>query len=288
MKFLAIFLALLALWRLPLPQRSIHSLGFQRWLALFQRFAIFEKFPQWLQYLLVVLLPSAGIVALFCAAEPLLWGLPALLLEISLLVFVLLHADSTVQLENYQQHLESNDLDGAFKCAVSQLNLPEELLGQESVNLNEQVIKALLNRWFEYFFLMLFWYLVADVGGLVLTWLSLQYARCCGKQSLAVTIVHWLEVVPARLLGLTYGLAGSLTYALPVLKHYLLNWRANNADVLFDVAASALSMDSSVENSDLTLNCAAIELREWQRLHNYCVSIWLVIIAIATLGGWLL
>ena len=288
MKFLAIFLALLILWRLPAKSRSIKSPSFQRWLALFQKIKGFAVLPAWLQYILIVLLPSAAFVALALVADSLLWGLPGLALELMVLVFVLMHADSSVQLEQYQQRLEANDVEGAVACAASALNLPEELLNADSITLNEQVIKALLNRWFEYFFLMLFWYLLADVGGLVLAWLSLQYAQCCGQNSIAKKAVHWLGVLPTRLLGLTYGLAGSLTHALPVWRKHLLNWHTSNEDVLFDVAASSLSMERTIENPEIALNCAAIELREWQRLHNYCISIWLVIIAIATLGGWLL
>lgn len=279
MKFLVIFLVWILLIKLPLPVRNVQSQGFARYLKFCNGLGVFRALPIALQYLVLVVVPTLAVLAVFCYLNPIAWGLPALLLEIMLVLYVLMHADVQRHINNYQERVAKEDFQGAFLCAEQSLGIDlDEGTEVTAEAVSQAVVKTLLYRWFQCLFLMLFWYVIADVGGLVLVWLSLQLAKHSTADSVAAKILHWLEAIPVRLLALTYGLAGNLVRALPIWNRTLLDWRQPHSELLYQVASSAVD-DVQVKGEVSP---------EWQRLHRYSVSIWLVVIAVATLGGWLL
>lgn len=289
MKFLIVFIAVLLVWRLPFLERSTESTGFKKWLSLWHKINAFKGFNRHVKYSLVVLVPTIIAVLGFCYIQPYFWGLATLVLEILLLVYVLIHADVSRHLDQYQQELTECNLEGAYEVAKKSLSLKES--DEDFSTLNERVIKTLLYRWFSYFFLMIFWYVLADVGGVLLAWLSVQYAQENADDEKACVYLRILEFIPARLVGLTFVLAGNLKHSLPVWRHYLKLWYASNADLLFNIGTAALAEGKEQRQwscANENAAGAAAELEEWQRLHFYSISIWLVVIAIATLGGWFL
>ena len=289
MKFLIIFVAVMLVWRLPLSIRNAESATFKHWLGIWKKISSFKNWNRHLKYSLVVLLPTiVGIIFFYCL-QPLFWGLVSMALEIVLLVYVLLHADVNRHLTQYQQALQEGDLNKAYQLARKNLSLKQD--EDDFSTINERVIKRLQYRWFSYFFLVIFWYVLADVGGVLLTWLSVQYARENQSDEKSSVYLRVLEFIPARLVGLTFVLAGNFKQALPVWRHYLKMWYAKNDDLLFDIGCNALAEGRECRQwsrASENAAAAAAELEEWQRMHNYSISIWLVIIAIATLGGWML
>ena len=177
MKFLIVFIALFMRHQLPLSQRSSRSRSFQRWLQLALSSPLIARAPRLIKYLLIVVMPAAlGMVA-FHYLEQYFWGLLAFVLEIILLLYVLSHVSFQRHFQQYKQDVMAGNLQSAYHCAEQYIALPEIELVDDAHTLNLQVIKTLLQRWFEYFFLMVFWYMVADVGGVLLAWFSVQYAR---------------------------------------------------------------------------------------------------------------
>lgn len=278
MKFLVVFLVLLMIWKLPLPMLDVQSKGFQFWLTTCRRLPLYQRWWSWLQYLIIVVVPSALVFVVFYQLEPVLWGFPSLILEILLVLYALMHADAYRHVRTYQTKVESGDYQAAFLCAQQHLGLADFTDDDnQPEKVTELVIKSLLYRWFQYFFLVLFWYLIADVAGIVFVWLSLQYAKQ-STNPFARSVLFVLEAIPVRLLALTYGLAGNLIHALPVWQRSLRHWQLNHAEFLFEVAKASLTKhEPSIKISS-----------SWFRLYRYSISIWLVIIAIATLGGWML
>ena len=290
MKFLILFGALFLKKLLPLPARTTQSRSFQYWLNLWRRWPFFLKSHRHFKFMSVVIVPAILVTLLAWQLQPFAWGLWSVALEILLLLYVLAHLSIDEYLEEYRHDLVAGDTQGAYRCAKQYLAVPEVSLTDDVDSMNTQVIRTLLHRWFEYFFLMVFWYMVADVAGIMLAWLSVQYARASDCDDQAWRYLHWLEWGPARLLGLTYGLAGNMVRALPVWRSYLWQWRTHSAEVLFSVACRALS-NNGEENPPCSAEQgedAAQELAQWQELHWHCVSIWMVVIAVATLGGWLI
>jgi AmpE protein len=291
MKFLIVFIALFLQNNVSLPQRSTRSRSFAGWLGFWLKRPAFLSLPRHIKYVIAVLLPAALASVGFYLAEQWLWGLIALVLEVALLLYVLSHISFERHFQAYLHDLEQGDTQGAYHCAERFLAVPEVELANNAETLNLQVIKVLLHRWFEYFFLMVFWYMVADVPGVLVAWFSVQYARASECDAQAWRYLHWLEWLPVRLLGLTFGLAGNFMRALPVWQRYLWQTQASSADVLYQVASSSLTHNGEEKHwhrVDEDAGLAAKELQEWQSLHLRSMSIWMVVIAVATIGGFLL
>ena len=291
MKFLVLFVVLLWQIRFPLPHRSTSSRTFTRWLALVGKLPRFLKWPRHLRYGVIVVMPTVVITVAMLLADPYAFGLVSVALKILLLLYVLSHMSIGKHLEAYRADLRRGDTQGAYHCAEQYLSVPEVSVTDDLNAMNHQVIRALLHRWFEYFFLMVFWYMIGGVAGILLAWFTLQYARATRCDAEGWRYLHWIEWIPVRLLGLTYGLAGNFLNAFPLWQSYLRDLTTNSSEVLYRLAEESLESQgkdrhwhSISENSEI----AAEELDEWQRLHIRSLSVWMILIAAATVGGLLL
>jgi len=291
MKFLIVFVVLFLQNNLPLPQRSTKSRSFAAWLNFWLKRKFFNRLPRHIKYIWTVIIPTVIGSVGFYFLEQVSWGLWAALLEVALLLYILSHISFERHFQAYVKDLEHGDTQAAYRCAEKYLAVPEVEIADDASTLNIQVIKVLLHRWFEYFFLMVFWYMVADVPGVLLAWFSVQYARASECDAKAWRYLHWLEWAPARLLGLTFGLAGNFMRALPVWQKFLWQSQTSSAEVLYEVACSSLAHNGEQKEwhrADEDAELAVKELKEWHFLHFRSMSIWMVIIAFATIGGWLL
>ena len=291
MKFLIVFVALFLQNNLPMSQRSTKSRSFSAWMGFWLKRGFFNRLPRHVKYVWAVVFPMLVGSVGFYYLEQLSWGLWAAILEVALLLYVLSHISFERHFEAYVQDLEQGDTQGAYRCAEKFLSIPEVEIADDASTLNVQVIRVLLHRWFEYFFLMVFWYMIADVPGVLLAWFSVQYARASECDAKAWRYLHWLEWIPARLLGLTFGLAGNFMRALPVWQKFLWQTQTSSADVLYEVACSSLAHNGEQKEwhrVDEDAASAVAELKEWHYLHLRSMSIWMVVIAFATIGGWLL
>jgi len=289
MKFLVLFVVLLWQQRFPLPHRSTTSRTFARWLGFAEKLPGFGRMHRHLRYAWVVVVPVILITLSLWSLDPYAFGLLSVVLKILILLYVLSHISIRKHLDAYRADLAAGDIQGAYRCADQYLAVPEARVSDDLSTMNHQVIRALLHRWFEYFFLMVFWFMVADVPGILLAWFSVQYARATHCDAQAWRYLHWLEWIPVRLLGLTYALAGNFFNAFPVLHSYLWDRLTHSADVLYRVASESLGDEVSKAGQDPgSAEQATSELDAWQGLHIRSVSLWMVIIAVATVGGYLL
>ena len=88
MKFLILFLTRVLPHVLHWKRRSTQSSSFQHWYNLFSQKNWFAKLGRRGRYWLVVILPAAIIGVSFVLLEDKSWGLPAIALEILLLLYV--------------------------------------------------------------------------------------------------------------------------------------------------------------------------------------------------------
>jgi len=212
-------------------------------------------------------------------------------LEIALLLYVLSHADFDRHVEQYRTDLANGDIQGAYRCADQYLSIPEIELSDKLAKMHDQVCHTILHRWFEFFFLMLFWFLVLGVPGVLLAWFSLQYSQLVHCEEKAWRPLHWLSWIPARLLGLTFALAGNFVQAVTIWQQTLWKGRIPADVVLYKVALASLShqgsekcMDSMV-NAESDTKVACDQMLELQKLHGRSAVVWLVIIALITIVG---
>jgi AmpE protein len=292
MKFLVIFFTLMLQRYRAINRSTTMSRTFTRWFQLFQGYSWFQKLGRTGRYILVVFLPSIVIGGTFIFIEDQLWGLPAIVLEIALLLYVLSHADFERHVEQYRHDLANGDIQGAYRCADQYLAIPEIELSDELAKMHDQVCHTILHRWFEFFFLMVFWFLVFGVPGVLIAWFSLQYSQLVHCEEKAWRPMHWLSWIPARLLGLTFALAGNFVQAVTIWQQTLWKWRTPADVVLYKVALASLSGDGNekcmeaMTNAEADTKMACDQMMELQMLHRRSASVWLVIIAlIAIVGG---
>lgn len=323
MKFLILFIAVALHYQFPRRAGDNRTRGFQRWLGFWRNQSWFPGRNPDIRFLIVVVVPALLFAVLFFWLDDFAWGLPAAVLEVVLLYLVLAEVGLGRDVEDYREALMKGDIQGAFLCAERSLALPGLALSSDAATMNSEVMRAVLYRWFEAFFLMLFWYMLADVPGVVLAWLTLHYSRSSwlatpehpdkagaeeGDPALneqqrqadddavfhnprAACYLHWLEWIPVRLLGLTYCLAGNMLTAWPAWHSRLWNTGLSSEKVLTEVAEASLSFNAGQRKWHSIAEdgaAAAEEMAEWQSLHLRSLSVWLVMIAIATIGGWLL
>lgn len=293
MKFLILFLTLMLQRYLSINRTTTISTTFSKWYLLFQKRNWFNKLGRNGRYITAVVIPSIIIGGTFVYLEDRLWGFPAIVLEIALLLYILSHADFQRHVTQYQNDLADGDIQGAYLCAEQYLSVPEIELSDELAQMHDQVSHTILFRWFEFFFLMVFWFLILGVPGLLLAWFSLQYSQLvhCGER--AWRPLHWLEWLPARLLGLTFALAGNFVHGISIWKSSLWKWRVPADKILYHVALASLTVRSKegkavhveLKNAELNTKDACAQMTELQSLHIRSASIWLVIIALITIVG---
>ena len=291
MKFLILFFTLMLQRYRSINRSSTESRSFTKWFKLFQKRAWFKKLGRNGRYILVVFLPSIVIGGTFVVIEDLLWGLPAIVLEIALLLYVLSHADFDRHVDQYRQDLQNGDIQGAYRCADQYLAVPEIELSDELAKMHDQVCHTILHRWFEFFFLMVFWFLVLGVPGVLLAWFSLQYSQLVHCEEKAWRPLHWLSWIPARLLGLTFTLAGNFVQGVIIWQQTLWKWRTPADVVLYKVALASLSSHNSencmesMSNAESDTQVACDQMQDLQLLHSRSAIVWLVIIALITIVG---
>lgn len=277
MKFLIIFLVVITRWYWPRLQLNTYSRVFSNWLKPWQKNRLLAKLPEPVKYFFIVVLPALAIGLGLFYSKDLAFGTVNFLLEWILVFYVLLHLDVKKHMDIYREKIQQDDLVGAAYYARQSLSIKEE---QGDQGVNELVVKAVLYRWFKYFFFIVFWYLILGGAGVVLAWFSVQYANLI-KARKPRLYLYFLEYIPVRLLALTFGLAGNLAQVWVYWKNCLKDIKIRHGDLLFCTATLALSADEKPTKNDPQK--ALQELDGWESLYTRSVSIWLVVIALATL-----
>ena len=155
----------------------------------------------------------------------------------------------------------------------------------------DRVLSAIMLRAHEYLFAVVFWFLLLGAVGALLYCLAANLARKHGKAedgyAGAVRDLHNILMWPsARLLALGFALGGSLVSALE-------SWRTvsgHTLDISREVIAlsgfGALHYDpASGEDADKEVFIA--RLSETQALINRTLIVWLIVLGLMTIAGWI-
>lgn len=289
MTFIVLFFTLLLQYLKLIPSRTTSSRSFALWHDAASKFPGFSKAGKEVRYVVVVIVPTVLIGIAFHLLEPLLWGLPAIAVEVALLLYVLSHANFEKYVEQYRKDLAAGDVQGAYHCAEQHLSVPEIELSDDVAMMHDQVCETMLYRWFEFFFLMVFWFALAGVPGVILAWFTLQYVQrvdCSEQAWRPLTLLEW---APSRILGLTFALAGNFVNAIGVWQTSLWKWRIPAADALYKVALAALYQGRDEGGQEaVNIDCpekACDQMMELEKLHRRSASIWLAMVAVMAIFG---
>ncbi len=213
----------------------------------------FERYDvqRW-RTLLLLLLPSCVLLALLWIVQGVWFGLVSFSVHVALLLVLFDPVHQRNWAAHYLSLWRAEDFEGAYLCLqtrYSRLRL-ENSDDQEAVH--GQCIRFLLATSFERLFAVLFWYLVLGPAGALAYFVLLQMRRARDlstsldyEQPWLTRLEFVLEWVPARLLGLTFALAGQFEATFKRLRHYAADAQSSAVAVVLVCANAAIGRTQS-------------------------------------------
>jgi membrane protein required for beta-lactamase induction len=246
----------------------------------------------WVLTVLAVILPALGVDGIQLGLA----SLSPVLAFIAAVVFLLMSLgprDAFHLIRQYRRAVEEKNHLAATRLARLLLE-DAPPAGQQPCT--EAVAEALLVRVNDRLFGPLFWFLVLGPSGAVLYWLSknavstlrpkASHETPCPHAEIARRIHGVLAWIPAHLLALSYGLVGSFDSVWRVLREYYreceLRFFENNDAVL------ACAGRGAIEAAGLDPDNCMGRLDRASVLATRALVLWLVVIGLFTLGGWIL
>ena len=190
-------------------------------------------------------------------------------------------------INRYADALATDD-DGACRDILKQI-LPDAAAEAD----NERVISSIMFKAHEYLFAVIFWFfMLGPVGALLyclVVNLSDRYEKIHGGYADAVRDLHNILMWPsARLLALGFALGGSLVGALESWRTVSGNTLDTSSDVITASAFGALLYSSEDEQEPSAGNEILIgRLKETLALINRTLIVWLIVLGIMTIAGWI-
>ena len=235
----------------------------------------------WLKLVMVLAAPVLTFVLLQFALFDLLWGIPFLLLSVPVL-FYCLGPDCLVNdIDAYLDARSLGDDDEALHYA-------SVITGRSASTSPDQqitdVTRAILSSTNERVFSILFWFVLLGPLGAVLYRFTTNISKQdndAAMQSAAILIQSGMAWAPARLLSIGYALTGHFDGAVHAYRNrpHEDNMALANYDILISTGLGALS---DQKNSD-----EISPIRSARSLVTRAILIWIAVLALLTLGGWL-
>lgn len=234
--------------------------------------------------LVAVLLPALLVLALYAWVDDALFGLPALLLLVVVLLYAFGRGDLRAALDQYLERWSRGDFQAAFEQLEQGAAPPgDEEDAIDPRNLHLHARRRLYYRGFERVFAVLFWFLLLGPGGAVLYRLVvLEHGSPRGGPG-RLDLLHWMDWVPARLLSISYALVGDFDASLYRWQEAIADPRREAVVVLEDCGNAALRIGDpapGAEGVEALVARGAVELRAVETLRRRALLVWLVLIAL--------
>jgi AmpE protein len=210
------------------------------WLRQLRQFETRRGVPMnaWLVLILLVVVPCVILAMLLSLLHPIAYGLLALPVHLTVLVYSLGRGGVQAGLGPFRDACRRGDIEGAY--LVAQRDLGVEADNTDSLVLGVQ--QRFMWQAFEGFFSVVFWYVLLGpvvALGYRLNALVALHATRPELRERAAQIQHALDWLPARALAVTFGLVGDFVALNQALLGRLLDWEVSAAQLVTDVARSA-------------------------------------------------
>ncbi|MEH6358197.1 MAG: regulatory signaling modulator protein AmpE [Pseudomonadales bacterium] len=207
-----------------------------------------------------------------------LFGFAGVLLQALILAYALGRVNLFDQLQRYLQTWRSGDIQSAYHQAQKDFNLDIEFEADSRNSLHGKVCQGLLYQWFEQVFVIVFWYLLAGpLAALFIRLLSLYEQREPAKTGLQ--LLHMLEWLPARLLALTFAIAGNFTLCFKTWLKAIGSFEMSTAVVLFKSSLAAIGLNEA-QLGDSSAEQQAGHLDILQSLLVRSLVVWMMFVAL--------
>jgi len=231
--------------------------------------------------LLGLLIPLSLVAVILALSRDWLFGFAGVLLQVVILAYALGRVNLFEQLQEYLRHWRSGDLQSAYHHAQRELNLDMVFEADNRAGLHANACQGLLYQWFEQVFVIVFWYLLAGpLVALFMRFLCL-YERRSQRQGVP-QLLHVLEWLPARLLALTFAVAGNFTLCFKTWLSAIGDWKKTTAAVLFTSSLAAIGM-SERELRNSSAEHQAGHLETLQNLLVRSLVVWMMFVALLTI-----
>lgn len=270
MEFLVVVSGLLiayAAGNLAVLQQDDWYAGLSRWAA-----ARHQDAPV-LAYILSLLIPAffTGLLVWLVVTKS------SWLVEFAVALFFLLYSFGRGNLEesirHYHDHLKSGDVQAAYHDASAFAARGEELSAANWTEMHDQVAAAVSYRYFEHFFAVIFWFLLAGpVGALVYRLAELQTDSKAFSDPKTVhlgeRVLRVMEWVPVRLFGMTLAIVGNFTGCIHRVVDSIVRFNQPSAAVLGDYVTGALDGEFSRARSQSHEDVSASNAVEVEEMDN--------------------
>jgi membrane protein required for beta-lactamase induction len=266
-----------------LLQRQIKHQGYQRNNAWYLR--ILKPFDlqnmnikgQVVTYVCLVVAPCAAMVLGLSQLSGVIGSLVSIVLQVLIFLYILGRDDFSSRFKDYKTCWGRQDYQAAYHCAQTFLSVEEQAQSQTPLQLHQVVQEAIVSAWFKRFFIFVFWFLVAGVGGASLCLLTYWFYT----QSNAVwvkSLLHALSWAPVRILAVSISLAGDFVQSFSTASRFILDFESPSQTVLHQ---TMFEHDPRTAD-DFDCTKAVAELEESNQLMMRCAVIWLLVVACLT------
>lgn len=264
MEFIVIVIGLFILHRagsLPSLQKDAWyrgwtiRLGAQRWL----------KVAPHGRLLFSLLLPVLLVALLLVALDDHWFGLPQFILSLCIFLYSLGRGDLEEQVEGYQNDLKRDDLQAAYHDAADFNPARQEGEAENWGQLHNEALGAISYRYFERYFAVMFWFMLAGAPGAILYRLSVLHSdMSLDDVTDKSTTERWLQLMewlPARLIGISLAFVGNFTACLERLRGTLFSMSDSTVEVVASYVSAALQSGSVEADSPPVRETEISEIR---------------------------
>ena len=268
MKFIIIVIGVLILRRMRSLSQLQQDGWYRDWVVHLVSFEWLKSKPS-VRLFLSVLVPVFLLVSVLLLLDNHWFGIPVFVLSFLVFLYSLGRGNLEEQVEDYQEDLNRDDLQAAYHDAAEFNSSKEESEAENWMQLCQETIGSISYRYFERYFAVIFWFVLAGAPGALLYRLLILHLDMSlnSEQEGRYRVqhgLHLMEWLPVRLLGLSLAFVGDFTACLESWRASVLSGSMSTVDIIEDYVSAALySGDrSSVTHSSKThaLKTEAIEI----------------------------
>lgn len=259
MKFIVIIIGILLLRRMGSLSWLQRDGWYRHWVEFLSKQKWLDSIPT-VRLLVSLLVPLFLLIGTLLLTDNRWFGIPAFILSLWVFLYSLGRGDLEEEIDGYRDDLRRDDLQAAYHDAAEFNSTKQVGTSENWSELHEEVIGALSYRYFERYFAVIFWFVLAGAPGALLYRLLALHSEMpvSGADKTGVHEVdtnasnmnriqhglHVMEWLPVRVMGLSLAFVGNFTACLDSLRASLFSGSVSTLAVIRSYVLAALASGS--------------------------------------------